>query len=312
MWPSLTAHLLTQPGLARTTCTHSRLVSPKCTVAHARFVRRYAHFESTIPNSPPIQPHESALIDTSLVYDDQAQQLECQVLPAQRGMAGFTGGWKRIPNTIASPVAYFQKIDSDSSAWGKAVAIVDASHTHVFSYLWNLGSFEHMNRHAEREGQGALNKVVFPPESHSMLRANIVNFGLAVSARLFSTWFVWRQEPDKSFTVAFAPTSDLQHQDLEKLRLELHELCYRLDDAVETKLDTQHLEEQIAQLRALIESIGLRDGAILSVENALSSNAAAAEAIRGTVKGFWRIEPLATEGKQAAERAREQRARPPA
>jgi len=285
-------------------------------LAHSRFACRYSHFESTIPDSPSIQPHESALVEISLTYDDQAQQLECLVLPAQRGVAGFTRGWKRFPNTIASPVAYFQKIDNDSSAWGKAVAIVDASHTHVFSYLWNLHSFEHMNRHAEREGQGALNKVVFPPESHSMLRANIVNFGLAVSARLFSTWFVWRQEPDKSFTVAFAPTSDLPHQDLEKLRLELYELCYQLDDAVETKLDTQHLEEQIAQLRASIKSIDSRDGAILSVKNALSSDAAAAEAIRGTVKGFWRIEPLATEGKKAAElaaeRAREQRARPPA
>jgi len=282
-------------------------VTPLCShvcvaLAHAR---RYAHFESTIPNYPPIQPHESALVDTSLVYDDQYR--DANVIALARA-------WQRVPNTIASPVAYFQKIefDDDSSAWGKAVATVDASHTHVFSYLWNLHSFEHMNRHAEREGQGALNKVVFPPESHSMLRATIVNFGLAVSSRLFSTWFVWRQERDKSFTVAFAPTSHLQHQDLEKLRLELHELCYQLDDAVETKLDTRHLEEQIAQLRALIESIGLRDGAILSVENALSSNAAAAEAIRGTVKGFWRIEPLATEGKQAAERAREQRARPPA
>ena len=69
--------------------------------------------------------------------------------------------------------------------------------------------------------------------------------------------------------MAFAHTCDLQHQDLEKLRLELHELCYQLDDAVETKLDTQHLEEQIAQLHASIESIDSRDGAMLSVKNAL-------------------------------------------
>jgi len=67
----------------------------------------------------------------------------------------------------------------------------------VFSYLWKMRSFEHMNRHAGREGQGALNKVVFPPESHSMLRVFIANFGMAVSARVFSTWLVWRQERDK-------------------------------------------------------------------------------------------------------------------
>jgi len=254
--------------------------------------RRYAHFESTIPNYPPIQPHESALIDTSLVYDDQYRDANVIAL-AQT--------WQRVPNTIASPVAYFQKIGFDnSSAWGKAVATVDASHTHIFSYLWNQHSYDHMNRDADKEGTDALNKVVFPPDSHSMLRAFVVNFGLALSKRVFSTWLVWRQEPDTSFTIAFAPTSDLQHQGLEKLRLELHELCYQLDDAVETKLDTQHLEEQIAQLRASIESIDSRDGAILSVKDALSSDAAAAEAIRGTVKGFWRIVPLAPEGKRAA------------
>jgi len=241
-------------------------------LAHAHLARRYAHFESTIPNSPPIQPDESALIDTSLVYDDQAQQLERQAVFAQRNMAGSVEGWWRVPNTIASPVAYFQKIDSDSSAWGKAVAIIDASHTHVFSYLWNRQSFEHVNSNAHEEGADALNKVVFPTESHSMLRVNVVNFGLAVSARVFSMWFVWRQEPDESFTIAFAPTSNFKYKLLNSARVE--------------------------------------------IDNALDDNAAAAQAVRGTANGFWRIKPLAPEGKQAAElaveRAREQRARPPA
>jgi len=266
VWPSLAAHLLTQPGLARTTCTHSRLVSPKCTVAHARFVRRYAHFESTIPNSPPIQPHESALIDTSLQYDDRYRDAN---------VIALAQSWQRVPNTIASPVAYFQKIgfgdmsDGDSSAWGKAVATVDASHTHVFSYLWNMHSCEHMDSHEEKAGPDALNKVVFPPDSHSMLRAFVVNFGMAVSARVFSTWLVWRQEPDNSFIIAFAPMGDYK----------------------------------------------LLNGATAEIMNALNDNTAAAQAVRGTVKGFWRIKPLAPEGKQAgelaAEREREQRARPP-
>jgi len=267
VWPSLASHLLTQPGLARTTCTHSRLVSPKFTVAHARFVRRCSHFESTIPNSPPIQPHESALIDTSLKYDDQYR--DANVIALARA-------WQRVPNTIASPVAYFQKIgfndmsDGDSSAWGKAVATVDASHTRVFSYIWNQNTYEHMNRHADKEGPYALNKVVFPPDSHSMLRAFVLNFGLTVSARVFSTWFVWRQEPDKSFTMAFAPMGDYK----------------------------------------------LFNGSTAEIMNALNDNIVAAQAVHGTVKGFWRIKPLAPEGKQAAElaaeRAREQRARSPA
>jgi len=39
------------------------------------------------------------------------------------------------------------------------------------------------------------------------------------------------------------------------------------------------------------------------MNNLISSDAAAAEAIRGTMKGFWCIKPLAPEGKRAAERA---------
>jgi len=217
-------------------------------------VRRYAHFESTIPNSPPIQPHESALLDASLQYDDQYR--DANVIARARA-------WQRVPNTIASPVAYFQKIgfddisDGDSSAWGKAVATVDASHTRVFSYIWNQHTYEHMNRHADKEGPGALNKVVFPPDSHSMLRAFVLNFGLAVSVRVFSTWLVWRQESDKSFTVAFAPMGDYKQF----------------------------------------------NGSIAEILNALNDNTVAAQAVRGTVKGFWRIKPLAPEGKQAAELA---------
>ena len=147
--------------------------------------RRYAHFESTIPNYPPIQPHESALIDTSLVFDDQYRDANVMALAR---------AWQRVPNTIASPVTFFQKIgfDYDSSAWGKAVATVDASHTHVFSYLWNQHSYHHTNLYADKEGADALNRVVFPPESHSMLRVFIANFGMAVSARVFSTWLVWQ------------------------------------------------------------------------------------------------------------------------
>jgi len=114
-------------------------------LAHAR---RYAHFESTIPNSSPIQPHESDLMVASLKYDDQA-------------------AWKHIPKTITSLTSYFQIVDSDSSAWGKAVATIDASHTHFFSYLWNQHSYQHTNRHVEREGPDALSKVVFVPDSHT-------------------------------------------------------------------------------------------------------------------------------------------------
>ena len=224
--------------------------------AYARFARRYAHFESTISNTSPIQSHESDLMDASLKYDDQNYDNQdvkiCEVQTASRELLGTA--WKRIPNSITSPTSYFQKIDSDSSAWGKAVATVDASHTHVFSYLWNQHSHERMHRHVEKEGPDALNKIVFVPNSHSMLRALVVNFGLAFSKRVFLTWLVWRQEPDKSFTLAFAPLSDSKRF----------------------------------------------NSATVEIYNALNDDAAAAGAIRGTVKGFWRIVPLSPEGKRAA------------
>ena len=149
----------------------------------------YQVFVDGISNTPPIQTHESDLMEASLKYDDQAV-------------------WKRIPNTLTSPTSYFQKIDSDSSAWGKAVATIDASHTQVFSYLWNQDSYEHVHRNAEREGPDALNKVVFVPDSHSMLNVFVVDFGMALSKRVFSMWLVWRQEPDNSFTIAFAPLKE--------------------------------------------------------------------------------------------------------
>jgi len=163
-----------------------------------------------------------------------------------------------------------------------------------------------------------------------MFKVNVMRFGLAVSARVFSTQLVWRQEPDDSFIIAFAPMSDLQNQDFEKLRLELHELRYQMDEAAENaaelrkvlhptralsraradnKLNTQRLEEQVALLHASIEQLESRATAILSIKNALGDDDAASEAIRGALKGFLHIKPLAPEGKRAAEPAREQRAR---
>ena len=260
--PLLFAHLCAAP-LFTLVCGAPAFVHTCVALAHARFSRRYAHFASAIPNSPPIQRHESTLIDTSLKFDDQHRDADIIYL-ARR--------WQRVPNTVTSPVAYYQKIDNDpeiedsSSTWGKAVATVDASHTHVFSYIWNQHSYEHTKHHVEREGHDALNKVVYPLDSRSMLKANVVNFGLGVSARVLSTWFVWRQEPDKSFTMAFAPMSDLQHQGLEKLRLELHELRYQLDETADIKLDTQRLKEQVAQHRASIKSLESRDSAVLSCQ----------------------------------------------
>ena len=70
--------------------------------------------------------------------------------------------------------------------------------------------------------------------------------------------------------IMITTVSDLHHQDLEKLRLELHEICYQLDDAVETEIDTQHLEEKIAILRENLESMDERHGAVTGDAHAIT------------------------------------------
>ena len=163
-----------------------------------------------------------------------------------------------------------------------------------------------------------------------MLSVFLVRLGFGIADRVFALWFTWRKENDDSFIIAFAPMSDLQNQDFEKLRLELHELRYQMDEAAENaaelrkvlhptralsraradnKLNTQRLEEQVALLHASIEQLESRATAILSIKNALGDDDAASEAIRGALKGFLHIKPLAPEGKRAAEPEREQRAR---
>ena len=153
---------------------------------------------------------------------------------------------------------YYQKIDNDSSAWGKAVATIDRSHTHVFSYLWNQDTYEHVRRSAEAEGITALNKIVHVADSHSMLLAFTVSFGLGVSPRVFATWMAWRKEDDGSFTIAFTP-----------------------------------MEEYNEQIHTL------------EIKDAIANLGVAANAIRGSVKGFWRIKRLADDVCQvrASERA---------
>jgi len=215
----------------------------------------YAYFLSAIRSAPPIKIHETALVDKSLTYDDQAAELdrdaELQRTLADRNLVGLNvflaASWKRIPHTVTSPVAYYQNLVNGSSAWGKAVTIVDVGADYAMSYVWNLHAYEHAQRHISREGVDALNRIAYAPDSHSMLRANIVNFGMATRARVFSTWFVWRQEDDGVLTIAFAPMADYKQF----------------------------------------------NSATVEINNALSDDDAAANAVPGTVKGFWRFRPLA-------------------
>ena len=198
---------------------------------------RYARYEAvdkamydacervTIPNAPPIQPHENNLIVQSLSYDEINQNQ-----------------FKRIKGTVREPVEYFQMIESDKGVWRKAVATVDASAARVFADRWCRNTYEHGEKYA-----GTLDKAIQIPNTHSMLVAFLLRLPNPVSDRVFTTWLTWRKEPDGSFVIAFAPLSEYKKF----------------------------------------------DSATAEINNALSSHAAAAEAVRGTVKGFWRIKPLA-------------------
>ena len=121
----------------------------------------YNQFEcDTIPNAPPILPHENALVGKSVTYDDQRadysdlsandlvnlSEEEMNALIVSR--AGDKN-WKRIPNTVTESVSYFRKIESDSSAWGKATATVDASAASVFAARWCQSSYANTKSHTD-------------------------------------------------------------------------------------------------------------------------------------------------------------------
>ena len=64
--------------------------------------------------------------------------------------------WRRIPNSVTESVAYYQKIESDAKAWGKAVATIDAPKNEVFAFLWCLDCHERKVEHVKDEGGDAI------------------------------------------------------------------------------------------------------------------------------------------------------------
>ena len=116
------------------------------------------------PSTPPILAFEDALVDRSTLYDSPLLKQK----------------FKRIPNTIRDDVSYFQKIESDSTAWGKAVVTVDAPAASVFARRWLQNSYENTMHHVKMEGDDALQHVVHVPNSHSMLYATLIGLSRGV------------------------------------------------------------------------------------------------------------------------------------
>jgi len=116
--------------------------------------------------------------------------------------------WKRIPNTVRESVSYFKRADGDASAWGKAVATVDTSAARALAYNWCGASYEHVEGYIKQQGAGALRKVIYEDDSHTMLYVNFIRLGGVLASRIFATTFSWREEDDGSFFVAWAPVEE--------------------------------------------------------------------------------------------------------
>ena len=124
------------------------------------------------------------------------------------------------PPPVQDSVSYFQKIEGDSSsldasAFGKAVATIDASALYVLSFLWALDNYDKAIEHVKREGPSALSKCLVISDSHSIIYINLVHLGLGVSDRIFATMFSWREEPDGSYVFAFAPVEEYVRERIE-------------------------------------------------------------------------------------------------
>jgi len=296
----------------------------------------YYQFEcDTIPNALPIHPHEDALVDKSVTYDDQwadysdlsandlvnLSEEEMNALIVSR--AGDKN-WKRIPNTVTKSVSYFRKIESDSSAWGKATATVDASAAGVFAARWCQSSYANSKSHTDLgekagyvccclragvppppsntrfarlcvEGANSLRRVAFEPHSRSMLLVFLVRLSSSlVSDRVFATWLTWREEKDKSIVIAFAPLEEYVDKAVDAVAIADYvaeqEKRRALDGTSESSLTFQNDAKALA---AMIERRRSRSDRVKELNDLIKQDPFAAKAERGSAKGFWRFKPLA-------------------
>jgi len=92
-----------------------------------------------------------------------------------------------IQGTVREPVEFYQKVEGNTGAWGKAVATIDASAARVFADRWCQNSHEHKKNYVEGVGADAIRKVVHMKDSHSMLYVSLVRLPSPLSNRVFAT-----------------------------------------------------------------------------------------------------------------------------
>jgi len=196
-----------------------------------------------------------------------------------------------VQGTIKEPVEYYQKVEGNAGVWGKAVATIDASAARVFADCWCLDSYEFGKDYVKESGPDALREIIRIPNTHSILVVNLLRFPSPVSNRVFATWFSWRKEPDDSFLVAFGPLEDYGDEAKDAVKLFMATQKGRREREGDTReillKDNEDLELMIQQQDDRMERVEM-------LSDLIQQHPLASKAIRATVRGYWRIKPLAT------------------
>jgi len=198
-----------------------------------------------------------------------------------------------VQGTVREPVASYQKVEGNAGAWAKVVATIDASAARVFADRWCQNSHEHKKWDVESAGADALREVVHINDSHSMLFVFLIRLPSPVSNRVFATWFTWRKEPDDTFLVAFAPLEgyvDLQ-EDGERV---VANFVAKQEERREREGETMEtLQRDNEELKLMMQQRAAKKGRVQALNDLIKQDPIASKAIRGTVRGYWRIKPLA-------------------
>ena len=199
-----------------------------------------------------------------------------------------------VQGTVREPMEFYQKVEGNAGAWGKVVATIDASAARVFVDSWCQNSHENWKNHVEEAGADALRKVVHVEDSRSMFFVNLLRLPSPVSNRVYATWFTWRKEPDNTFLLAFAPLEGYADQPEDGDRV-IGNVVTKQGERREREVKTvETLEKDNEELKLMtMRQRAAKKERVQELNDMIKQDPIASKAIRGTVRGYWRIKPLA-------------------
>jgi len=191
------------------------------------------------------------------------------------------------------PVEFYQKVEGNAGAWGKAVANIDASAARVFADRWCLNSHEHKKKDFDHSGADTLRKAVHIEDSHSMIYVFILCLPSPVSNRVFATWLTWRKEPDNSFLVAFGSMEGYSDQQEDRERVIANFMATQKERRAREGETMETLQSDNEDLELMIKQRAAKKAYVNELNDLIKQDPIASKAIRGTLRGYWRIKPLA-------------------